>query len=198
MTLKTGTNAIESDRLRLRRIDASDLAFLTRIHADPDVARYLGDGEPRPSSSTQRWFDDIQNSYANAMLGQLMVIRKDDGERLGRCGLSDAVIERAEPIGQLRKGWFFSAHAPDDVDVEHVPELGYTFDRQAWGHGYASEAASCVYEYAKAELSFSKIMSVIHTDNKASRAVALKFGVSYVDEVELMGRPFDRYHWNMK
>jgi [ribosomal protein S5]-alanine N-acetyltransferase len=198
MTLKTGTNAIESDRLLLRRIDASDLAFLTRIHADPDVARYLGDGEPRPSSSTQRWFDDIQNSYANAQLGQLMVIRKDDGERLGRCGLSDAVIERAEPIGQRRKGWFFSAHAPDDVDVEHLPELGYTFDRQAWGHGYASEAASCVYEYAKAERAFSKIMSVIHTDNKASRAVALKFGVSYVDEIELMGRPFDRYHWVMK
>jgi [ribosomal protein S5]-alanine N-acetyltransferase len=198
MTLKTGTNAIESDRLRLRRIDASDLAFLTRIHADPDVARYLGDGEPRPSSSTQRWFDDIQNSYVNAQLGQLMVIRKDDGERLGRCGLSDAVIERAEPIGHLRKGWFFSAHAPDDVDVEHLPELGYTFDRQAWGHGYASEAASCVYEYAKAELSFSKIMSVIHAENKASRAVALKFGVSYVDEIELMGRPFDRYHWMMK
>jgi [ribosomal protein S5]-alanine N-acetyltransferase len=198
MTLKADTNAIESGRLHLRRIDASDLAFFTRIHADPDVARYLGDGEPRPSSSTERWFDDIQDSYANAMLGQLMVIRKVDGQRLGRCGLSDAVIERAEPSGQLRKGWFFSAYAPDDIDLKHLPELGYTFDRQAWGQGYASEAASCVYEYAKSELAFSEIMSVIHADNKASRAVALKFDVSYVDQVELMGRPFDRYHWPMR
>lgn len=197
MTLKTDTNAIESDRLHLRRIDASDLAFLTRIHADPDVARYLGDGEPRTPSSTECWFGDIQNSYAGAQLGQLMVIRKVDGQRLGRCGLSDAVIERAEPSGQPRKGWFFSAHAPEGVDLEHLPELGYTFDRQAWGQGYASEAAGCVYEYAKAKLAFSKIMSVIHADNKASRAVALKFGVSYVDVIELMGRPFDRYHWIM-
>lgn len=197
MTLKTDIHAIESDRLYLRRIDASDLAFLTRVHADPAVARYLGDGEPRPPSSTERWFGDILNSYQGAQLGQLMVIRKTDGERLGRCGLSDAVIDRAQPSGRSRKGWFFSAHAPEGLDLEHVPELGYTFDRQAWGQGYATEAAGCVYEYAKAKLVFPKIMSVIHADNKASRAVALKFGARYVDVIELMGRPFDRYHWIM-
>jgi [ribosomal protein S5]-alanine N-acetyltransferase len=197
MTLQLDTDAIESDRLILRRIDASDLAFLTHIHADPDVARYLGDGEPRSASSTQRWFQDIQNSYSNAQLGQLMVILKADGQRIGRCGLSDAVIESAAPLGQLRKGWFFSAHAPDDVDLEHLPELGYTFHRDAWGQGYASEAARCVYDYTKTKLAYSKIMSVIHADNMASRAVALKFGVNYVDVVELMGRPFDRYHWPM-
>lgn len=197
MTLKTDIDAIESDRLRLRRINASDLAFLTRIHADPAVARYLGDGEPRPPSSTERWFGDILNSYQSAQLGQLMVIRKSDGQRLGRCGLSDAVIERAHPSERLRKGWFFSAHAPEDDYLEHLPELGYTFDRQAWGQGYASEAAGCVYQYAKADLAFPKIMSVIHADNNASRAVALKFGVSFMDVIELMGRPFDRYHWIM-
>jgi [ribosomal protein S5]-alanine N-acetyltransferase len=198
MTLKIDTDYIDSERLRLRRIDASDLEFLTRIHAEPDVARYLGDGIPRSPSSTQSWFEDIQNSYAKAQLGQLMVIRKIDGQRLGRCGLSDAVIERVEPLGILRRGWLFRAHAPKDIEVEPLPELGYTFDRDAWGQGYASEAAATVYQYAKTTLTYTKVMSVIHTDNKASRAVALKFGVTYIDVVSFMGRPFDRYHWPMK
>jgi [ribosomal protein S5]-alanine N-acetyltransferase len=195
MTLRNDTASIATDRLYLRRIDASDLEFLTRIHADPDVARYLGNGSPRSATSTESWFGDVQNSYANAQLGQLAVIRKADGVRLGRCGLSDAVIESAATPGRLRHGWFFSAHAPIGVDLEQIPELGYTFDRAHWGQGYASEAASCVYEYAKKSLTFGKIMSVIHADNAASRAVAQKFGAYYVDVVELMGRPFDRYHW---
>ncbi len=195
MTLQPSDATIETERLSLRRIDASDLEFLTRIHADPDVARYLGDGQPRSPDSTGRWFNDVQNSYETAQLGQLMVLRKVDGARLGRCGLSDAVIERDALSGRLRKGWFFSAHAPDDVDIERIPELGYTFDRAYWGQGYASEAAGCVHKYAKANLHFMTIMSVIHADNAASRAVALKFGARYVDVVELMRRPFDRYHW---
>ena len=124
-----------------------------------------------------------------------MVLRKVDGIRLGRCGLSDTVIARDALSGRLRKGWFFSAHAPDDVDIERIPELGYTFDRAYWGQGYASEAAGCVHKYAKANLRFMTIMSVIHADNAASRAVALKLGARYVDVVELMERPFDRYHW---
>jgi [ribosomal protein S5]-alanine N-acetyltransferase len=197
MTLRSDDDAIDTSRLLLRRIDESDLAFLTHIHADPDVARYLGNGQPRTPSSTENWFEDIQSSYANAQLGQLMVIRKADGERLGRCGLSDAAIERDTPSGRLRKGWFFSAHAPADANFECLPELGYTFSRDAWGKGYASEAAGGVYDYARTNRSFSNIMSVIHADNRASRAVALKYGVEYVDVVEMMGRPFDRYHWPM-
>jgi [ribosomal protein S5]-alanine N-acetyltransferase len=83
MTLQPSDAMIETERLSLRRVDASDLEFLKRIHADPDVARYLGDGQSRWSDSTGRWLDDVQNSYATARLGQLMVLRKVDGTRLG-------------------------------------------------------------------------------------------------------------------
>lgn len=38
-------------------------------------------------------------------------------------------------------------------------------------------------------------MSVIHPENRASLGVARKFGVTYIDQLELAGRVFDRYHW---
>jgi [ribosomal protein S5]-alanine N-acetyltransferase len=195
MTLLRDTDSLETERLYLRRMDDTDLEFFIGIHSDPEVSRYIGAGNPRPQAETEQWFQDIQDSYGNAELGQLTVIRKSDGARIGRCGLSDAVIEKIETPGRLRKGWFFSAHAPIGVDFVQLPELGYTFGRDHWGKGYATEAARAVFEYAQSRLAYPTIMSVIHAENAGSRAVAMKFGVRYVDNVELAGRPFERYHW---
>ena len=195
MTLLRDTDSLETERLYLRRLDCTDLEYFISIHGDPEVARYIGAGNPRPQAETERWFEDIQDSYRNAELGQLTVIRKSDGVRIGRCGLSDAVIESIETPGRLRKGWFFSAHASIGVEVVQLPELGYTFGRDHWGKGYATEAARAVFEYAQSRLASSAIMSVIHAENAGSRAVVMKFGVRYIDNVELAGRPFERYHW---
>jgi [ribosomal protein S5]-alanine N-acetyltransferase len=195
MTLLPHTDVLETERLYLRRLDRTDLDYFIGIHQDSEVARYIGAGNPRPRAETEQWYQDIQDSYRNASLGQLTVVRKIDGARLGRCGLSDAVIEKAETPGRLRKGWFFSAHAPFDVNVQKLPELGYTFGKENWGRGYASEAARSVYEYAQVHLPHTEIMSVIHAENKGSLAVASKFGVRFIDIIELAGRPFERYHW---
>jgi [ribosomal protein S5]-alanine N-acetyltransferase len=197
MTLAPGTDAIQSDRLLLRRITASDLSYFVDIHQDPDVARYIGAGNPRPREETEKWLDDVLESYARASLGQLAVIRKSDGVILGRCGLSDAAVEVTPTDGAMRKGWFFSTQVPSGVTVELLPELGYTFGKDAWGQGYASEAAGSIYSYALASLNIPKIMSVIFTDNGASLGVARKYGVELIDQVEMAGRPFDRYHWPM-
>jgi [ribosomal protein S5]-alanine N-acetyltransferase len=195
MTLLPGTDFLETERLILRRMDSTDLDFFIAIHADRLVARYIGSGDPRTPADTERWFHDIQDTYRAACLGQLVVIRKADGLRIGRCGLSDAVVEQDPAPGQVRKGWFFSAHAPGDIVVEKIPELGYTFGQEHWGKGYASEAAGAVFGYARQHLTHPAIMSVIHPQNAASRAVVLKFAAAYVDDVELAGRCFERYNW---
>jgi [ribosomal protein S5]-alanine N-acetyltransferase len=197
MTLAAGTDAITSERLLLRRITPSDLPYFVDIHQDPEVARYIGAGNPRPREETEKWLDDILESYARVNLGQLAVIRKADGAVLGRCGLSDAAVELTPAEGAMRKGWFFSTQVPPGVAIELLPELGYTFGKDAWGQGYASEAAKCVYNYALTSLDLPKIMSVIFSDNRASLGVARKFGVDLIDEVEMAGRPFDRYLWPM-
>ncbi|MEQ1499282.1 MAG: GNAT family N-acetyltransferase [Novosphingobium sp.] len=195
MTLASGTDAIETKRLVLRRITPDDLDFYTCIQADPDVARYIATGKPRSPQESRDWLMAVLASYADAALGQLAVLRKSDGVLVGRCGLSDAVVEAAPVPGAVRKGWFFRAQAPADVQLEQVPELGYTFAKEHWGKGYASEAAGCVYNYARSALRLGKIMSVIDADNHASLAVARKFGVTFFEQIELSGHAFDRYDW---
>ena len=197
MTLASGSDAIESERLVLRRITRDDLPFYTRIQADPDVARYIATGKPRSAEESRQWLEAILASYASSGLGQLAVLRKADGVLIGRCGLSDAVVEAECPPGAIRKGWFFRAQAPQDIALEPAPELGYTFDKAHWGQGYASEAAGLVYAYARSALNLGTVMSVIDADNHASLGVARKFGVRFTEQVELSGTAFDRYDWPM-
>lgn len=195
MTLLPGTDHIETERLILRRIDEDDLNFLIAIHADPEVARYIGLGVPRSPAETEQWLADVLQGYAHANLGPLLVTRKADGKRLGRAGLCDSVVETTPRPGHLRRMWFFSAHVPEGVEGEKLPELGYTFARENWGQGFASEAADAVFRYARGHLAHPGIMSVIHADNIASRSVARKYGVHYVDDVDMSGRVYQRFHW---
>ncbi|HEX4847205.1 MAG TPA: GNAT family N-acetyltransferase [Novosphingobium sp.] len=195
MTLASGTDKLESERLVLRRITRDDLPFYSRIQADPDVARYIATGKPRSAEESLGWLEAVLASYASVGLGQLAVVRKADGVLVGRCGLSDSVVETDPAPGAVRRGWFFRAQAPEDVGTEPVPELGYTFAREHWGHGYASEAAACVHAYARAVLPVGKIMSVIHPDNHASVGVVRKYGVRLVEKIEMSTQQFDRYDW---
>jgi RimJ/RimL family protein N-acetyltransferase len=195
MTLLPGTDHIETERLLLRRMDEGDLDFMIAVHADPEVARYLGTGKPRTPAETEEWLADVLHGYTHSGLGPLIVTRKADGKRLGRSGLSDSVVEVEPGTGGLRRMWFFSARVPPGVEIVKLPELGYTFARENWGQGYASEAARAVFGYASGARRLSAIMSVIHPDNIASRTVALKFGVRYTDDVELAGRAYQRFLW---
>lgn len=195
MTLLPETECIETERLLLRRMDERDLDFFIAVHGDPDVARYIGSGNPRSPAESEQWLADVLEGYRRANLGPLVAIRKADGARVGRSGLSDAIVEVTARPGSLRRMWFFSHHAPQGVAVESQPELGYTFAREHWGQGYASEAARAVWDYARTHLAHPIVMSVIHAENSASLAVSRKFGTRYLDDLEMAGRAYGRYIW---
>ena len=149
MTLARTTARLESPRLVLRRIAPADLPFFTRIHAIADVVRYTGHGRPRSAEETKDWLQATLTSYEQLELGQLAVERKSDGMLLGRCGMSDMVIEANAAAGTIPRAWFGRAQAPAGLAVIQERELGYTFDTAQWGHGYATEAAQCVFAYAR-------------------------------------------------
>jgi ribosomal-protein-alanine N-acetyltransferase len=197
MTLARDTHRIESERLTLRRIEPADLEFFTHIHADPEVARYLAHGKPRSAQESLAWLQSLLRTYDDCSLGQLAVLRKSDGALIGRCGLSDLAVEAKPRVATHPRGWYQREDAPANADLRFECELGYTFHRDSWGHGYASEAARCVFNYSRDVLKLPRIVSLIHPDNLRSLRVAERFGVQREDVVEVMSRPFVRFVWPM-
>jgi RimJ/RimL family protein N-acetyltransferase len=200
MTLAHGTERLESARLVLRRIAPDDLPFFTRIHALPEVARYLyPGGRPRSAAETAAWLRSTLDSYEQLALGYLAVVRKDDGALIGRCGLMDLVVEAAPlaaPLGRgIREGWFGDAQAPAGVALTFECEFGYTFDPAVWGQGFATEAVGRVRDYARDVLRLSRAISAILPGNVRSRRVVERFGVPSDGQMEVVGLTWDRYAW---
>jgi [ribosomal protein S5]-alanine N-acetyltransferase len=196
MTLAHGTDRLESPRLVLRRIAPDDLAFFTRLHALPEVARHLyPGGRPRSADETAAWLQYTLASYETLALGYLAVLRKEDGALIGRCGLMDLVVEPVTPDTGLRKGWFGREEAPAGAALTFECELGYTLDPSVWGQGYATEAASCVRDYARDVLRWPYAISAILPQNARSRRVAERSGARHEGQMEVIGLTWDRYLW---
>ena len=195
MTLTIADDHIETERLILRHIAPADLPFYARIHADPDVARYLSHGNPRTGEESRSWLEQTLQSYQALGLGQLAVWLKSDGTLLGRCGLSYMEVDTAPSSDGTKLGFYFPSRAPDGVSASVESELGYTFDPAVWGRGYAREAVAAVYDYAMKHRPKERIVSLIHPDNVRSKRLADRFGVTLVDRVSLWARSFDRYAW---
>ena len=196
MTLAHGTDRLESTRLVLRRIAPDDLPFFTRIHALPEVAQHLyPGGRPRSPEETAAWLQATLEGYEQLALGYLAVLRKEDGALIGRCGLMDLVVESAAPDHGIRRGWFGRAEAPAGVALTFETELGYTLDPAVWGHGFATEAARCVRDYARDVLRLSYTISAILPQNARSQRVAERSGARAAGQMDVVGLTWDRYVW---
>ena len=195
MTLARNIHSIESERLVLRRITPKDFEFFGRLHADPEVVRYIGQGSPSSWQESLAWLRSTLALYESLSLGQLAVVRKRDGELVGRCGLSDLSVEAHPVNAAARRVWYQRAAVPPGIELLYERELGYTFERSQWGHGYASEAVRCIFEYVSEVLKLPRVISIIHPENGRSLRVAQRFGLEKEDVVSLAASPRERYVW---
>lgn len=140
---------IETQRLRLRRVTRDDLAELVAIHADPDITRFMGAFDH--DEATKCW-------PASTRLGPIA----DTGAWRSPTARPDACS--AEP--DWRTFEFGET------------ELGWTLRRDAWGNGYATEAARACADWAFRELQLPYLISLIEPRNDRSISVANRLGMS--------------------
>lgn len=140
---------LETARLMLRVPDAGDFEAWARSEADPEVMRHLGGPLPRVSA-WKNLLATIGSWHAQGF-GPFSVIDKADGGWLGRIG----------PLHHV--DW------PGN-------EIGWTLAREAWGHGYAIEAAQAATAWAFAHLGWDAVIHCIAPANAPSQAVARKLG----------------------
>ncbi|HEC01151.1 MAG TPA: N-acetyltransferase [Sphingomonadales bacterium] len=181
MTMTT----VETDRLILRPFTAQDIDFLDILHSDPLVMRYIL-GRTRSHEENIAYLNRLIEWQADHGIGQRLVIRKEDNQPVGRCGMSFFYGAQVDGIlsYQLDPKAF-----EGDGEVTRVIELGYTFQRSEWGKGYASEAAAAMRGYGLNVQKFPELHSVIVKKNKGSVAVAEKIGAKRLTECLCLGSP---------
>lgn len=157
---------IESERLVFRRYEDADFSFLQKMAADPEVMKYIGNGETRDKDGVLLFLYWIYRDYKeNKDSGLLLLERRSDGERVGHAGL-----------------------VPQKVDGDDEWEIGYWIAREHWSMGYATEAAQAIRDYAFGKLGKKRLVSLIHPDNKASQRVAENCGMKLEKRSLVKGR----------
>ncbi len=149
---------IETERLLLRRQQASDIAFLIDLWADPQVTRYMGG--PRDRDWLQSVFEETaHNPYAEPY-DLWPVVEKETGQVVGHCGL-------------LEK----------DVDGRTEIELNYILSPSAWGKGYATEIGQAIKRLAFEKMGMKRLIALIAPGNEPSERVAVRLGMRLEKEV---------------
>jgi ribosomal-protein-alanine N-acetyltransferase len=158
MTLNGIRPGLETERLLLRPMQATDIDSLFLIFTDPRVMASFG-GELFSRAQMERWLArnlDHQNEFG---YGLFSVFLKSDGTLIGDCGLEQMEVEGVR-----------------------VAELGYDFRSEYWNQGFATEAACAVRDYAFDILGLPQLISLIRVGNLASKRVAEKVDMQLVDE----------------
>jgi ribosomal-protein-alanine N-acetyltransferase len=147
---------IKTRRLILRRQSLHDFDGFFAMSKDHQVMKYISDG------SIFHWTRDVAfkkfktqvSNFKAGPVGEMSVYRQLDGSYLGWCAIS--------PSRFL-----------NDI------ELGYRFCRDAWGHGYATEAADAMLSAAYRATHMDQILACTHPENAASIRVLEKLGFKF-------------------
>lgn len=86
--------------------------------------------------------------------------------------------EAQHPIGLI-----FISHHADGEDYE----LSYQFHPDAWGFGYATEAAKRVIEFASRDLQLKRLIAETQSTNAASRRLLERLGMKEVRRLHRFG-----------
>jgi RimJ/RimL family protein N-acetyltransferase len=104
------------------------------------------------------------------------------GWRTNRLGpfILETVTNDRQVVGQAglmifdTRAWTPSTWA--DAGRHAQPELGWALIRAHWGHGYATEAAAAIRDWARESRSIDRLVSLISSDNVRSQRVAERLG----------------------
>lgn len=152
---------LETPRLVLRHLTAGDAEDLIRLHSDPEVMRWITNGQPSDPAELRekvlpRWLElyEQHNGW-----GFFAAIDRSSGEFAG----------------------WFHLHPREQSDVY---ELGYRLHTRFWKQGLATEGAKCLLAKLLMEEKPAKVAARTMAGNGASRRVLEKLGLDYAREYE--------------
>jgi len=137
-----------TNRLTAKKLRDDDLADLVALHLDAEVSRYLGG--VRSAETTKTYLAANMAHWDQHGFG-LWALRTKDGEFAGRAGIRHILVDGIDEI-----------------------EIAYTFKRDLWGQGLASEIAAALTHIGLSQLALPSLIGLVFVEHGASRRVLEK------------------------
>lgn len=146
---------IETARLTLRNWQDSDSLPFNAMGRDPEVMEHLG--PLHTPADTDVAIARLQGIMAQHGHTFWAIERRADGEFLGFCGLKIA---------------------PENIPgIKGAIEIGWRLRRDAWGAGYAREAAEASLSWGWANLPVDRIIAITTPANVRSQTLMTRLGM---------------------
>jgi RimJ/RimL family protein N-acetyltransferase len=156
---------LRTDRLILRAFRNSDWDSYATMMADMEVQRFLAG---RAFSREESWTSMATFLGSWELRGHGMFAVEHAGRFVGRVGLY---------------------HPPDWPE----PELGWSLATEAWGQGFAVEAASGVRDWLFFTRGWTRLVSYIAKENTRSQRVAERLGAVRDQPITLRGHTVEQW-----
>ena len=153
---------LETERLLIRSWLASDRDLFREINSDPKVMEFFP--FRRSHAEADGFLVKLNDMITEGGLGFYALELKESGEPIGFCGLSLANMPEIFPIQTVEIGW----------------RLATRF----WGHGYVTEAALALVDYAFGKKDIKALVSFAVAENSRSTAVMARIGMHPVPSMD--------------
>ena len=159
----------ETDRLRLRTWDDEDEFRFYDVMNTPAVMRWLGGVQaPGEWSAGYQRLRGYERDFGFTFW---IVERRSDGEILGFCGLK-------------------RANAPGADEIAGEVEIGWRLREDAWGQGYAKEAAIASLDLAFDRFDAPRVVAVTAAENAPSQGLMIRLGMERRTEYDFVDQRF--------
>lgn len=152
---------IKTPRLLLRDWTEEDILPFARMNSNKEVMEFFLN--PLTEEETRAFYHRIQKEFQEFSYGLYAVESKETHTFLGFVGFHNIAFK---------------------ADFAPGVEIGWRLCKEAWGKGYATEAASACLEYAKQHLKLKKVYSFTSVPNKRSERVMQKIGMKLEKEFD--------------
>lgn len=143
---------LDTARLRLRPFTDADADALFALHSSAYVLRYWDAPPWSERTQAERFIATCRQMADEGSGARLAIDRLADGAFIGWCSLTQ---------------W---------NPTYRSASLGYCLHDAAWGHGYATEAAGALLQWAFETLDLNRVQAETDTRNLASARVLEKIG----------------------
>lgn len=162
---------LETKRLILRDLHVSDAQALAEINQDPRILEFLPG--PKSYDETSAFIKKQQEKYASSEIGIYGCIEKETDEFIGFVGLNEPKFE---------------------ANFTPCIEILWRMSFSRWGRGYATEAAKAIILHAFGNLKLSEIVAFTVEENRASRRVMEKLGMTYAPDENFLHPSLPKDH----